>query len=346
MRELAALFLRHATDYINRFKNKILHSHLRAIGDIVSCRTEVMGGHKHQCDSCGAMVYSYHSCNNRACPTCGYQETLTWIEKQQEKLLKIHYFHLIVTLPHEFNEITRSNQRKIYSLLLTTAFHAVNKVIQRKVCGNALVGAIAVLHTWTRSLLYHNHAHLLIPGAGIDKHGNLWRTKDKSFLVPEKAVSKVFRAMFVKKCRKIFPQFQIPQVVFQKDWVVTILPTLSHKKNVVEYLSRYVKRTAITNKRIIKWDEKSVTFSYKDNKTREYKTVTLPVFEFMRRFLQHVLPKGFTKVRHYGLLHHTNKKLFLLTKKKLENTGNHSEIRDETGDDTKQSKTRFIQCPH
>jgi MoaA/NifB/PqqE/SkfB family radical SAM enzyme len=195
-------------------------------------------------------------------------------------------------------------------------------------------------------LLYHNHAHLLIPGAGIDKQGNLWRTKDKSFLVPQEAVSPIFRAMFVKKLRKAFPQFQVPQAVFKKNWVVKILPTLSHKKNVVEYLSRYVKRTAITNKRIIKWDEKSVTFSYKDNKTKEYETVNLPVFEFMRRFLQHVLPKGFTKVRHYGLLHHTNKKLFLLAKKKLENTGNHSERKKETNDDTKQSKPRCIQCPY
>jgi hypothetical protein len=261
-------------------------------------------------------------------------------------MFKTHYFHLIVTLPHEFNEIIRSNQRKMYSLLLHTAFHAVNKVIRKQVCGNALVGAIAVLHTWTRALIFHCHAHLLIPAAGIDKDGNLWKTNRKSFLVPEKAVAKVFRAMFVKRVRKVFPQIQIPQCLFQKDWVVKIRPTLSHRKQVVNYLSRYVRRTAITNKRIIKCEGKSVTFRYKDNKTGQYKTVTLPAFEFMRRFLQHVLPKGFTKIRHYGLLHHTNKELFLLAKEKLENTINHSEIKDETGDDITQTKPGYIRCPH
>ena len=305
-----------------------------------------MGGNTHQCDACGAIVYSYHSCNNRSCPTCGHRETERWLEKQRKRILDTHYFHTVVTLPHELNDLVRSNQRTMYSLLLNTAFQAVKKVIQKKVCGNALVGAIAVLHTWSRALIGHNHVHLLIPGSGIDKQCNLWHTKRDTFLVPEKAVATVFRALFIKRVRKAFPNVQIPQSLFRKNWVVRILPTLSHKKQVLIYLSRYIKRTAITNKRILAVEKGTVTFRYLDNNTRKYRVINLPVLEFMRRFLQHVLPKGFPKIRHYGLLHHTHNHLFSLVKKELQDNTLSQEEQKETADKTLQTKPGNSQCPH
>jgi hypothetical protein len=306
--ELAEVVRTHGPEYLNKFGGRMPHSHKRALAAIAACRTEEMGGHLEECDQhCGHFDYAYHSCKNSSCPKCHGADTKRWLAKRETELLPVPYFHLVFTLPAELREVVRSNQKALYAVLFETAIAALAKFgLDRKYLGGQL-GMVAVLHTWTRAKEYHPHLHLLVPGGALDKDG-VWRPAKKKFLVPVRALSPIFRAIFMKRARKALPKETFPQEVWDKDWVVFSRPTFKKTKKVLAYLSRYVYRVAIANNSIIAMDNDHVTFRYQDSDTRQWKTMRLTAMEFLRRFLQHVLPKGFHKVRYFGFLHPTNKR--------------------------------------
>ena len=196
MIELADIVAAHGSDYLAEFGSRMLPSHRRALEDIAACRTESMGGHLAQCEECGHRHYSYHSCKNRSCPKCHGKEISTWLEKREGELLPGRYFHLVFTLPSELRDPVRRNQKKLYAILMRAAVDALMKIgLDPKHIGGKM-GMLAVLHTWTRALEHHPHVHMLVPAGGLDKDG-VWRQSRKKFLVPVRALSKLFRARFM-----------------------------------------------------------------------------------------------------------------------------------------------------
>jgi len=306
MIELADIVAKHGAEYLDVFGERMLPSHKRALADIRTCRTESMGGHLHECETCGHQQYSYHSCKNRSCPKCHTSDTKRWLEKREAELLPVRHFHVVFTLPQELRNIVRSNQKELYAILMQAAAEMLMKLaLDPKNVGGQLA-LLAVLHTWTRAMEFHPHVHMLVPAGGLDRDGN-WRTTRKKWLVPVKALSKLFRARFMKLAKKALPEVSFPQEVWKKEWVVYCKPPLSNSKKVLRYLSRYVHRIAIANSRIESLDNGKVIFRYQESATGALKRMTLSVSEFLRRYLQHVLPQRFHKVRYYGLLSPANR---------------------------------------
>ncbi len=282
---------------------RLLDSQKRALKAIEQCRTATLGGQVYQCDHCGKEQYSYHSCGNRHCPKCHGQQTAQWLEQQRARLLPCAYYLVTFTLPAELRTVARSQQKVVYGLLLECAAAALQKLLHDPKWLGAQASLLGVLHTWTRAMLYHPHAHFLVSAGGLSKNGQQWlEPKNPKFLVPVRALSTIFRAKMRDAFRRAGLAGQIsPQVWSQhKKWVVHAQPA-GRAQKVLEYLGRYVFRIAITNSRLERFENGEVTFRYRDNRTQQIKRVCLPRADFLARFLQHVLPKGFAKVRHYGL---------------------------------------------
>ena len=307
MTTLADIVKAHGDEYLHSFGDRMLPSHKRALYAIRYCRTEAMGGHVIECEECGHQHYSYHSCKNRSCPTCHGNDTRKWLEQRETELLPVRYFHLVFTLPQELRDIVRSHQKTLYDILMQAAAEALTAIgLDPKHVGGKL-GMLAVLHTWTRALEHHPHAHLLVPAGGLDKDG-VWRpARKKKFLVPVRALSRGFRGRFMALAGKALPDVTFPKAVWDQEWVVFCKPAFNRTRKVLRYLGRYVHRIAITNNRIVALKDGAVTFRYQNSNSGEWRTMTLPASEFLRRFLQHVLPQGFHKVRYYGLLSPRNR---------------------------------------
>jgi hypothetical protein len=306
--ELADIMRRFGPLYLQRFSTSMPASHQRALLDIQRCRTEAMGGHVYQCDDCGKRLYVYHGCRNRNCPACHREQTSKWLNQRTSELLPRDYFHVTVTLPQTLRAVFRSNQRALYSLLMRTASDALIQLADDAKHLGARVGILAVLHTWAGHLTYHPHVHLLVTGGGVDQQGQWVACKNK-YLVPVKALSKLIRGKLAAQLKKDYPDLhqQVTADTWIKDWVVHSIHYPQGSKAVLNYLGRYVFRIAITNNRILSMDHTHVTFKYKDRRAGKWKTQKLLGCEFLRRYLQHVLPKGFHKVRYYGLWHPSSK---------------------------------------
>lgn len=301
MLEVADIFRLHGAAYRARCGDRLLPSHQRAMQDIAACRTALLGGHLKLCDHCGHKVYTYHSCRNRHCPKCHRHQTERWIEKQRARLLPCFYFLLTFTLPSELRALARAHQKKLYGLLMRGAVAALHKLAHDPRYLGARPGCLAVLHTWTRALLYHPHVHLLVTAGGLSPDRTQWiPSKNPKYLVPVEALSVIFRAKMCAALKKARLLEQLPPQVWKKDWVVHCQPAGSGRK-VLDYLGRYVFRIAITNSRLERIDNGQVTFRYRDSRSQKLRRVTLPALEFMARFLQHVLPQGCAKVRYYGI---------------------------------------------
>lgn len=305
MPEIAEIIRDHGPAYLDRYGERLLPSHRRALRDLSACRTEALGGHLAQCDRCGHRHYSYHSCRNRNCPKCHSNDTERWLESRQAELLPIPYFHVVFTLPEALREQISRHQKLLYGALLKAAAEALSTLTADPRYVGGEVGILSVLHTWGRQLTHHPHVHCLVTGGGLATDGT-WLPSRKRFLVPVSALSKIFRARFMAMARKALPGQNFPDSIWEKDWVAYCKPARQGSKKVLDYLGRYVHRVAITNRRILALRGDQVTFEYKDSRDNQWKRRTLPAEEFLRRFLQHVLPKGFHKVRGYGLLspHH------------------------------------------
>ncbi len=291
---------------------------------ITSCPTGSIGGslwptrtgsvsptldtHLADCGQCGYQHLFYHSCRHRACPQCGYDTTTRWLDGQRDLLLPVPYFHVVFTLPAELRRLVRSHQNALLPVLFRAAFEALAELGADPKRLGAQVGAFAVLHTWTRTLEWHPHVHLLVPGGGLAPDDRTWvparRLRNgKPFLIPGKALAKLFRGRFLHLARRALPGIDFPHVPWGKRWVVFAKPTVQGVDAVLEYLGRYVHKTAITDGALVGMSDDAVSFRYRDSRDQRKKTMRLPAGEFLRRFLQHVLPKGLHRVRAFGLLH-------------------------------------------
>ena len=299
MVELAEIFCQHGAAYRQKHAERMLPSHHQAMRAIERCRTEALGGHVYQCPDCGEEQYSYHSCRNRHCPKCQQGAAQQWLEKQKDLLLPTPYFLLTFTLPDGLRRVARSHQKLFYNLLFRASAAATQKLAQDPRFIGGQVGMVGVLHTWGRMLTYHPHVHYLVPAGGVDKDGN-WLSAQNAFLLPVKALAKIFRAKFRQGLRKSSCDEEIPAQVWQQPWIVHC-KAVGDGGSTLKYLAPYIFRVAISNNRIVKMSSTHVTFRYRSTKTGKTKTCPLSAEEFIRRFLQHVLPKGFVKVRYYGL---------------------------------------------
>src|SRR5262249_5846943 len=284
----------------------------QALQDLVECRTQARGGHLYQCDRCAHRQYSYHSCANRHCPKCHGQQTQRWLEKQRQRLLPCPYYFVTFTLPAGLRSLAYAHQKAIYALLVTSAAGPLQKLAWDPRYVGGQLAILAVLHTWTRALLDHPHGHLLVSAGGLSADGQEWvQPKNPRFLVPGWALSKIFRGKFKAGLKKLGLLDQVPAALWEQNppapaasprrgWNIQMQQAGCGQK-VLDYLGRYAFHIAISNSRLEKFENGQVTFRYRDNKTQAIKHVTLQAAEFIRRFLRHVLPKGFVKVRAYGL---------------------------------------------
>jgi hypothetical protein len=301
--EVADVFRRFSGGYLARHGASMLPSHHRAIRDILACRTPALGGHAYRCDRCGHEVFAWHSCKNRSCPKCHTEQTRAWLEKRRAQLLPAPYFHVIATVPEELRGICRANQKDAYAALMrATAESIVELARDMRYCG-ATVGVLAVLHTWTQRLDHHPHVHCLVTGGGVSDDGAHWLPARRNFLVPVKALSCLIRAKFRALLGKACPDLTVPPAVWRQKWVVHCVPWGTGETAVLDYLARYAFRVALTNGRLTALDDQGVTFRYKDRTKGYWRACRVSGEEFMRRFLQHVLPRGFHKVRYFGLWH-------------------------------------------
>jgi hypothetical protein len=299
MIEVADILRQHGASY--RASHTLLPSQERALRDIENCRTEFFGGHVAQCDHCGLLRYAYHSCRNRHCPKCHGEQVDLWLERQHSLLVPVPHFLLTFTLPAELRSLAFGHQKAVYGALLRCAASAVLKLTADPRWLGATPTIMAVLHTWTRAMLYHPHAHLLVSAGGLGADTQHWiGAKHPAFLVPVRALSVIFRAKMRDALKTLGLYDLVSAEVWRKPWVVHSQHAGSGTK-VLEYLARYVFRVAITNSRIEAFEQGQVTFRYRDNRTQQLRHLCVPAEEFIHRFLHHVLPRGFPKVRHYGL---------------------------------------------
>ena len=299
MSELAEIFRRYGPAYQAQYGAQLLPSHRQAIRAILHCRTPVLGGQVYTCQGCQQTRYSYHSCRNRHCPKCQQQRTQQWLAQQQALLLPVPYFLLTFTVPEALRPLIRSHQKQFYHLLFQASAQATQQLAQDPRFVGGQLGLLGVLQTWGRTLHYHPHVHYLVPGGGLAPDGQ-WRPARKTFLLPVKALSRLFRAKFRDALRPTPLFAEIPAQVWQQPWVVHCQP-VGDGQAALKYLAPYIFRVALSNRRIVQVADGRVTFRYRPTGSRKNKTCTLKASEFIRRFLQHVLPKGFVKVRYYGL---------------------------------------------
>lgn len=301
MVELAEIFRSAGETYRQAYDERMLPSHRRAMADIIDCRTPALGGSLFACDACEGLDYAYHSCRNRHCPKCHYGPSQLWLEGLRDRLLPCPYYFITFTLPAELRPLARSHQDTVYDLLLREAAAALQHLADDPKWVGAKLGILAVLHTWSRDLSYHPHVHLLVTAGGLTDEGEAWRKPvHPRFLVPGYALSTIFRAKIRDALDRAGLLEQVDPAVFRKPWNVH-LEHAGDGEHAAEYLSRYVHRVALTNDRIEAFDHGRVTFRYISSRTHETRRLTLPVHAFIARFLQHVLPKGFQKIRGYGL---------------------------------------------
>jgi len=307
MVEVAEILRAHGPEYLAKYGERMPRSHLRVMRDIEACRTAELGGQVYVCEKCDERRFSYHSCKNRHCPKCGNDQASEWLEEQKEMLLPVIHFLVTFTLPEELRRVARSNQKTVYNLLFRASSEAVQKLAGDERFVGARLGIVGVLHTWTRALIYHPHVHCIVTGGGLNEKGE-WKSSRDDFLVPVRALSVIFRAKFRDLLKKTELFEEVNARVWKKEWVVHC-EAVGSGEAAFKYLAPYVFRVAITNRRIVKLEAGRVTFKYKDSATDEVKYATVSAEEFIRRFLQHLLPERFVKVRYYGLLAAGNRRL-------------------------------------
>jgi len=351
---LADVLRRHGPAYIARFGASMLPSQLRAMHDLLRCRTAEMGGHVAECTACGLQHLLYHSCGNRACPRCGHEATVAWIERQRQLLLPVRYYHVVFTLPDELRRLVRSHQKPLLSVLFQAAFESLAALCLDTHFLGAHIGALAVLHTWTRTLEWHPHIHMLVPGAGLGPDGRTIvqaRRRRKRYLVPVHALSARFRGRFYHLARRALPGVPIPDIPDDKRWVTFCKAAVQGADKVLDYLGRYVHRTALSGKAIVAQDDETVTFLYRRSGQSARRAMTLPAGEFLRRFLQHVPPKGLHRVRAFGLLHPSRRselrriQLFLATNAKPEQAPPPFETASPVAEAESANKPSRLRCP-
>jgi hypothetical protein len=305
---------------------------LKVMSAIEHCRTAALGGHVEGCDECGHLRVAYNSCRNRHCPRCQGAAARDWLAEREADLLPVGYFHVVFTLPAEIATIAFQNKAAVYNLLFKAAAETMTKISADPKHLGARIGLTAVLHTWGSAMTHHPHLHMIVPGGGLSPDGTHWVSTRPAFLLPVRVLGALFRRLFLEGLTalrdagrlaffgtlahlaepKAFARHLAP--VRKKRWVVYAKPPFAGPKAVLAYLSRYTHRVAISSRRITAFDGASVTFRVKDYRHEgcaRHRTLTLEVGEFIRRFLLHILPRGFHRIRHYGFLTGPNRKASL-----------------------------------
>jgi hypothetical protein len=302
MTSVNEIFRAFGPEYLKRFATRMPKTHLKAIGAMMACRTGALGVALYQCQNCGHSHQFYRSCGNRHCPTCQHHKTQQWLEKQFKRQLPTHHFLLTFTVPEKLRPFIRQNQRAAYSALFKTSSEAIKKLTpDQHHIGADLPGFFGVLHTWGRTLQYHPHIHYVVPGGGLSTADGLWHPSRTDFYLPVKALSKIFKAKFRDEMIKAGLFDQIPSEVWHCHWNVNS-QAIPSSDACLKYLAPYVFKVAISNSRILKVEHRTVFIRYRKPHSTRLRTLALEVMEFIRRFLQHVLPPGFMKIRYYGLL--------------------------------------------
>jgi Putative transposase/Transposase zinc-binding domain len=309
--ELAEVFRQYGESY--RKTHRVSTSQQKVLRAIEVCRTQELGGHLKQCDTCGFEHPAYNSCRNRHCPKCQSLAKARWLQKQTPELLPVGYFHLVFTLPHELNRLIRAHKKILLALLFNAVSETLLEFGQKRLGGT--VEIIAVLHTWDQKLQDHFHLHCLIPAGALSLDHHRWISARKNFLFPVTALSQVFRAKFLDRLQQACEKGKIPAADIeikasrQKSWNVYAKKPFGSPKTVLDYLGRYTHRVALSNDRILEIENGEVTLSYRDRRDgNRKKTMALEGQEFIRRFLLHVLPEGFVRIRHFGFLANRTKK--------------------------------------
>ena len=291
--------------------HKLCPAQLKAFSAILRCRTAAMGGHVEGCDHCGHQQVAYNSCRNRHCNKCQYIKQLKWVDQLQSKLPVCRYIHMVFTIPTALHKTFYINQRICYDVLFKAASLALKKASQNPKFLGADTGAVAVLHTWGQALTYHPHIHMIIPAGGLSADGVEWVQAPRKFFLPVKALSKIFRgvmwALLEKQVAlnniKLPGSVQLKRKLYEKNWNVFTCKSMAGPQSVLRYLGKYTHRVAIDNSRLVAIDQGKVTFRWKDyRKGLQNMLLTLDAGEFIGRFLLHVLPSGFYKIRYYGIL--------------------------------------------
>jgi hypothetical protein len=307
-------------EFLNQYDTKLTPQQRRALKDITACRTAALGGHVLGCPECGHQEIAYNSCGNRHCPTCQATAAARWMEARAADLLPVPYFHLVFTLPDALNPIALANPRVVYDLLLRCAAATVLEVAANPDHLGARTGVLAVLHTWGQALQFHPHVHCVVPGGGLSPDGTSWISSRPDFFLPVRVLSRVFRGKILEGLRAAHAggrlkvgdpcpdgeacRFErLVAAAVGSDWVVYAKPPFGGPEQVLKYLARYTHRVAISNRRLLDFEDGFVRFRYKDYAHGKGKRVMkLSAHEFIRRFLRHVLPTGFVRIRHYGIL--------------------------------------------
>jgi hypothetical protein len=321
--EIADIFRRHGPAWRAAHAGHVSLDQLKVMSAIETCRTAALGGHVEGCEDCGHQRIAYNSCRNRHCPKCQGVKAREWLAAREADLLPVGYFHVVFSIPAELADIALHNKAVVYDLLFRVASETMSTIAADPRHLGARIGITAVLHTWGSALTHHPHIHMIVPGGGISLDGTRWVSSRPAFLLPVRVLSKLFRRLFLTRLldhytagnlaffgnhadlsdRRVF--LRLVARLRKKNWVVYAKPPFAGPAAVLAYLSRYTHRVAISNRRLISLDESGVTFRYKDyrrDSAARYGTMTLNADEFIRRFLLHVLPKGFHRIRHYGLL--------------------------------------------
>jgi hypothetical protein len=296
------IFQEYAHEYIERFGDLMPFEHRKVIHAIINCRTQYCGTMIYQCEECGQTHIVYRSCGNRHCPNCQHHKTHQWLTKQVDRQLPGHHFMITFTIPQQIRHFIRSHQRACYAAMFKASSETMKKLAaDEKYIGGDLPGFLGVLHTWGRQLVYHPHIHYVVPGGALSKKDGRWHPSRIDFYLPVKAMSKIFKAKFRDEIRKSHLDSDIPEKVWNQDWIVNsqAVGTSAHS---IEYLAPYVFKVAISNTRVLKVEDRKVFFKYKKPQSNRWRTMALDVMEFMRRFFQHDLPTGVMKIRYYGFL--------------------------------------------
>lgn len=320
--EVATIFRRYADQYQREYK--LCVSQRKAYNAIMHCRTSALGAHHAVCDNCGHKEISYNSCRNRHCPKCQYLKQILWIDKLKSRLLPTRYFHIVFTVPEILNGLFYINQRTCYDILFKASAYAIKMTAGNPAFLGVETGNLSVLHTWGQSLNYHPHIHSLVPAGGMDPDGQQWIHAPKKFFVPVRALSKIFRAKFYQlmeqalnkrlltipeKDRCIYGDSKkLKQKLYYRPWHVHIKKTFKGAGQVISYLGRYTHRVAINNNRLLSLSSDAVRFRWKDYRDNRIKIMQLDVLCFIRRFLQHILPCGYYKIRYFGIFAAINTK--------------------------------------
>jgi Putative transposase/Transposase zinc-binding domain len=321
--EVADIFRDHGAAWRRANVGHVSLDQMKVMSAIEHCRTAALGGHVARCEGCAHTVIAYNSCRNRHCPKCQGAAAKEWLAAREADLLPVPYFHVVFTLPAAIADIAHQNKAAIYDILFTASAETMTAIAADPKHLGARIGITSVLHTWGSALTHHPHVHMIVPGGGISADGSQWVSCRPNFFLPVRVLSRLFRRLFLAKLRaahqagrlkffgvhahlddpRAFRAFLAP--LRKAEWVVYAKRPFGGPQAVLTYLSRYTHRVAISNRRLISANDTSVTFKWKDYRIEgpaRYKTMTLPPHEFVRRFLIHVLPRGFHRIRHYGLL--------------------------------------------